>query len=265
MNPDIPIEHVWKAEDYHNNSSAQQNGALELLKYVRLKGNEQILDVGCGDGKITAQISGMVAQGRVLGVDLSPEMILFAGKTFGKFPNLSFMVQDAQMLDYDAMFDVVFSSFAIQWVPDQGAFFRGAYKSLKPSGCLALTVPLSISLPLEQTIREITGLPEWENYFINFTPKQKFNGKQVFSQQLQMYGFMPVRLVEVPQEAVFSSRDGLERYILQWFSYLKQVPEELQGTFFKQIMDRYFELEPLGKEGEAFLKFSRLDIVAFKI
>ena len=42
----------WNPEDYHHNSSVQLSWARELITKLDLKGNERILDIGCGDGKI---------------------------------------------------------------------------------------------------------------------------------------------------------------------------------------------------------------------
>jgi trans-aconitate methyltransferase len=47
----------WNAEDYHKNSANQQRCAREVIAKLELKGDEKILDIGCGDGKITAEIA----------------------------------------------------------------------------------------------------------------------------------------------------------------------------------------------------------------
>jgi trans-aconitate 2-methyltransferase len=71
----------WNAESYSRQSSLQQAMAEEQLSSLTLEGSERILDVGCGDGKITAAIAARVPRGSVLGVDPSRDMIAFASST----------------------------------------------------------------------------------------------------------------------------------------------------------------------------------------
>jgi len=260
------MEHVWQADEYYCHSSAQRNAAVELLGYLRLKGDEQVIDVGCGDGKITAMIASEVPKGEVLGVDVSQEMVDFAKGVFPResYPNLAFLLKDAQALDFEERFDVIFSSFVLQWLPDKDSFFKGAYHSLKPMGYLAATIPLGVSDALEQTIAEVTLRSEWREYFQGFSSGWNFISDQKWAELLKMYRFIPMRFVVVPQDAVFGSRELLEKYIIQWFAYLRPIPDDLKGVFFKQIIDRYLELEPVRENGEVHLRFSRLEILAVK-
>ena len=68
----------WDAEDYARNSGAQARWALELIGKLALAGAEHVLDVGSGDGKITAELARRVPEGSVLGIDSSPEMVAAA-------------------------------------------------------------------------------------------------------------------------------------------------------------------------------------------
>jgi trans-aconitate methyltransferase len=56
----------WNAKEYANFSAEQQKWAEELLSKLALKGNERVLDIGCGDGKITAGIAQLLPEGSVL-------------------------------------------------------------------------------------------------------------------------------------------------------------------------------------------------------
>ena len=72
----------WNAAAYAANSAVQQSWARELIAKLKLRGDEHILDVGCGDGKVTAELAAAVPRGLVVGIDASAEMISFARKTF---------------------------------------------------------------------------------------------------------------------------------------------------------------------------------------
>src|SRR3954467_2096087 len=109
---------VWSAADYASNSVVQQTWARELIAKLKLRGNERILDVGCGDGKITAEMARAIPKGEAVGVDASPQMIEFASKTFpaSKIPNLEFHLMDARKIHFVRQFDLVFSNPALHWV-----------------------------------------------------------------------------------------------------------------------------------------------------
>jgi len=68
----------WDAAEYSRQSWLQEAMAQEILALLDLNGSERILDVGCGDGKVTAEIASRASKGSVVGVDPSQEMISFA-------------------------------------------------------------------------------------------------------------------------------------------------------------------------------------------
>src|SRR5688500_11727061 len=108
----------WNASDYARISTLQQVMAEEQLRLLKLEGSERILDVGCGDGKITAAIAARVPHGSVVGVDPSGDMIAFASKHF-TCANLRFEVADARHLPFRGEFDLIVSFNALHWVRDQ--------------------------------------------------------------------------------------------------------------------------------------------------
>jgi trans-aconitate methyltransferase len=95
----------WNAADYAVNSAVQQTWARELIAQLHLRGDEHVLDAGCGDGKVTAEIALAVPRGSVTGVDASPPMIRFARMAFppGRHPNLEFQICDARKISLAAL------------------------------------------------------------------------------------------------------------------------------------------------------------------
>jgi trans-aconitate methyltransferase len=70
--PDPSPSFTWNAADYHQSSLAQQQWAKELIAQLGLSGNERVLDIGCGDGRVTAEIARNLPGGNVTGLDSSP-------------------------------------------------------------------------------------------------------------------------------------------------------------------------------------------------
>ncbi len=94
----------WKAEDYHAQSRLQEVLAEQHLSLVAPEGWERVLDVGCGDGKVTARIAKLLSRGSIVGVDPSQNMAAFARGHYEseKWPNLHFEAGDARSLPYNA-------------------------------------------------------------------------------------------------------------------------------------------------------------------
>ena len=131
-----PHQHKWNAADYADNSSAQAKWGREIISRLKLRGDETVLDIGCGDGKLTAALARQLPRGSVLGIDNSPEMVRYAAKSFpaAKFPNLSFKVCDARRLAFADKFDLVVSFSTLHWVKDHMPILRGIRRGLKSGG-----------------------------------------------------------------------------------------------------------------------------------
>ena len=126
----------WDAQAYNRVSALQQWLAEKSLLGLWLDGDERVLDLGCGDGKVTLEIARRLPRGSVMGVDASQGMIAFAARTFpaATHPNLAFRVADAARLPFADQFDLVVSFNCLHWVRDQAAALRGIRTALVASG-----------------------------------------------------------------------------------------------------------------------------------
>lgn len=109
------------------------------------------------EGKVTAAIAREVPLGRLVGLDMSPDMIRYARTHYpiGEYPNLEFVKGDMRTIKYFQQFDRVFSNAAMHWVNDHPAVLRGIYRSLVPGGNPGSGLPGRIVLPEKKA----TGLP----------------------------------------------------------------------------------------------------------
>ena len=160
----------WNASGYYRRSALQTWLAHESLGGLDLAGSGHVLDVGCGDGKITAEVAEGVPGGAVVGVDPSTAMIDFAREHFaGDHPNLSFAVGDVTRLAYRDEFDVVVSFNALHWVPDQAAALRGIRDAMRPGGrALLQLVPQGARRSLEDVIEETREDARWSRHFAGY-------------------------------------------------------------------------------------------------
>src|SRR5688572_15265992 len=131
----------WNPADYAKNSDAQLAWARELIGKLNLMGDESLLDVGCGDGKVTAELAKIAPNGFVLGVDSSPDFITYARQHYPPdvYPNLHFEQMDARHLHYSRLFNVIFSNAVLHWVDDHRAFLAGCARLLNPNGRLIIS------------------------------------------------------------------------------------------------------------------------------
>jgi trans-aconitate methyltransferase len=118
---------TWNAGEYSAHGRFVTDLGANILQWLDPKPDEEILDLGCGDGVLTAQIAERGAH--VLGVDASPEMI-DAARNRG----VAAQVVDATQLSFQRQFDAVFSNAALHWIHDQPALLRGVARALKPGG-----------------------------------------------------------------------------------------------------------------------------------
>ncbi len=117
----------WSASDYAKNGRFVQELAGPIFAMLAPKPGERILDLGCGDGTLTAEIRAAGAD--VLGVDLSDELLAVA-----RMKGLNVRKSDGHELDFVREFDAVFSNAALHWMRAPDLVIAGVARALKPRG-----------------------------------------------------------------------------------------------------------------------------------
>jgi SAM-dependent methyltransferase len=117
----------WSASDYAKNGRFVQEMAGQVFSMLAPKPGERILDLGCGDGTLTAEIKAAGAD--VLGVDLSEELLAAARRKGLRVRRL-----DGHALDFVSEFDAVFSNAALHWMLKPELVIAGVHRALRPHG-----------------------------------------------------------------------------------------------------------------------------------
>lgn len=258
----------WDAKDYQDNSAVQQKWARELIVKIGLKGSEKVLDIGCGDGKITAEISKELPDGSVIGVDNSKEMIDLANKNFPykSYRNVSFKLCDAKELNFFNEFDIVFSNATLHWVKNHVPVLQGIKKALKKNGKLLIQMGgKGNARGLIKVVNFIKSKLEWKEYFIDFEFPYSFYGSDEYKILLDNTGFEINYIKLINKDMTHNSKEGLKGWFrTTWFPYTNRVPEDLRNLFIDEVIDNYVETYPLDNNGCTHVKMVRLEIMAEK-
>jgi len=233
----------WRASDYYRQSGLQQAMAEEQLGLLTLEGTERILDVGCGDGKVTAEIAARVPRGSVLGVDPSRDMVAFASSHFATpaQANLRFEAADVRRLPYQNEFDLVVSFNALHWVPEQGVALGSIRAAVRPGGRVLLRlVPGGRRKCLEDVIEDVRHRARWTDYFpgfqrpyVHFTPEE-------YRALAEHRGFRVLRLHIKDKAWDFKTREGFVAFGRATFvEWTRCLPKSEWQAFITEVLDLY--------------------------
>lgn len=254
----------WDAEEYARNSAAQLGWARELIAKLALAGHESVLDIGCGDGKVSAELARRVPRGKVIGIDSSADMIQKARSAFPATANLSFELKDARELGFESRFDVVFSNATLHWVKDHRAVLRSAARSLKPHGRLLFQLGgRGNGDEIFAVARMMIESASWREFFRDFEFPWSFYGPEEYGAWCAEAGLSLRRAELLPKDMFQKGIEGLAGWIrTTWMPYTARIPEERREEFIHEAADRYSSLHPGNEQGDISVRMVRLEIEA---
>lgn len=258
----------WNADDYAKNSSAQLKWANELIGKLNLVGNERILDIGSGDGKITAKLAELVPKGSVLGIDSSMEMIILANKSFPKekHSNLSFGCIDVLNMTFHEEFDVIFSNACLHWVKDHRKVLKKVDNALKLTGRILFQMGgKGNAAEIVEIVENLIKSPDWSIYFENFNFPYGFYSDEEYEVWLRDTSLKPINTQLIPKDMVQKGKQGLAGWLrTTWLPYLNRLPEEKRTLFIDSILNSFILKHLIDAEGNIHVKMIRLEVSAKK-
>ena len=239
----MSAESEWHALEYDEVSSLQKWLADRSLAQLTLRGDERVLDVGCGDGKIPAEIADRLPSGSILGVDRSHDMIDYA-RQHNPRANLDFTVCGAREMAFPGEFDLAVSFNTLHWVHEQETVLRGLHDSLKAGGAAFLQmVGHGARKSLEHVISETCNAARWAEHFVGFQQPYVHFTPQHYTEMATACGFTVQSVPLVLCKWDFKARDAFVKWAEGTFSdWTSQLPEALRDAFIADVLDAYGKL-----------------------
>lgn len=232
------------AEAYHHHSEMQRSWAMELLTTFSFEGMEHVLDFGCGDGKITAQISQFVPNGSVTGFDISPDMIQLA-KTL--FPSASYNNLSFQNTHLSGEYDLICSFSVLHFVDDPVAILASLKSHLKPAGRLLLTIPEAPDTSSRLVANEILQKYDIEQPWKSrpaYTSETSIRTLKGCTIKLQECGYEILSIERVNTPFLFDNLTDYIDWLIGTASANWGIPLSASRQFFTEYANRLLELEP---------------------
>lgn len=212
MSADAARRQVWSPDTYESHARFVSELAGDVLAWLAPRAGERILDVGCGDGALSAAITAVGAE--VVGVDAS-EALLAAARTRG----LDVRLMDGQALQFSKEFDAVFSNAALHWMTEAENVIAGVRRALKPGGRFVAEFGghgnvAAIVVAMRATARRIGGDERLAGPWF-------FPTTEIYADMLSAQGF------EVRRIGLFPRPTPLKTGMTEWLKLFR-------GPFFEQ-------------------------------
>ena len=236
-----PVE--WDAKTYHEVAAPQEEWAREVLARLDLRGDETVLDAGCGSGNVTRLLLERLPEGRVIGVDGSSQMIEHAREELAEFGDrVDLSVTDLLQLDLDEEVDAVFSNATFHWIPDHERLFARLFAALRPGGAMETQCGGEGNIAeFKRAIEAVEGDERFSAYLRGVPDMYFFASVGDTRDRLQRVGFevapagvwLERRTVQPPDPDRFSRTVGLSKH-------MALLPEELHDEFVAAVLSYMF-------------------------
>ena len=215
----------WTTDTYRENAAYVPALGSAVFELLHPRAGEHILDVGCGEGALTARIA--AAGAVVVGIDASPDMIGGA-----KARGLDARLLNAENLPFDQEFDAVFSNAALHWVRDHDAMLAGVRRALKPDGRFVAEFGGHGNVaPIQTAIRAVLARRGWTSNTQRYYPTV-----EEYSARLDERGFEVEQIALIPRPTLLPTgmRGWLEIFER---ATIDAIPEHARESFLTDVED----------------------------
>jgi trans-aconitate methyltransferase len=239
----------WNSAVYHRLSGPQVSWGKRVLSRLRLRGDEVVLDAGCGTGRLTAELMQALPDGHVVGIDLSQNMLHSArehlAQCSGRF---SLVACDLLRLPFRSGFDGIVSTAAFHWVLDHDRLFANLRGMLKPEGWLEAQCGGGPNLArLRRRADVLAATPKFAAYFAGFEEPWLYQDAEEATATLRRAGFVEVETSVEAAPTVLDDAAHYQEFVCNIIlrRHLENIPtEEERSEFMAQLTEQAAKDDP---------------------
>jgi len=256
---------LWDAETYDLVSSIQEAWGRKVINWRVWQGNENVMDAGCGTGRLTKVLAQKVPAGMVYGVDIDRNMIEVAARNLKDIGNVMLIESDISSAKLPAKVDVIFSNAAIHWIQDHQGLFENFWQLLGSNG--EIMIQCGGHGNLGNIISILDGIrhrDEFKRFFTGWQESWYFANPEETSRLLQDIGFKDIEAYLTEDSATLGNRNSFALFAktVVMKPYLARLPDqELKDNFLESFLN---EIESNHKSRCWVMDYVRLNIRAKK-
>lgn len=185
----------WDASSYHKVSGPQTEWGRRVLSRLALRGDERVIDAGCGTGRLTGELLARLPRGRLVAIDRSWNMLITARANlrpdFGG--RVSFARVELPLMPFSGWADLVFSTATFHWMRDHETLFTNVWQALRPGGRLFAQCGGGPNLGRAHALAELVMHRQpFAKYFADWPGIWEFATPDVTARRLAAAGFVNV-------------------------------------------------------------------------
>lgn len=228
---------------YHRLSGPQVSWGKKVLSRLRLRGDEIVLDAGCGTGRLTAELLEALPRGRVIGIDLSQNMLTAAREHlrphFGM--QVGLVAADFLHLPFEGAFDGIVSTAAFHWVLDHERLFLELRRILRPGGWMEVQCGGGPNLAaLRKRTLTLASTQEFSVFFEDFREPWFYADAEGSARTLRRAGFVDVVTSLEPAPTMLEDAQQYSEFvsIIILRQHLKRISNEnLRAKFMVRLTE----------------------------
>jgi trans-aconitate 2-methyltransferase len=265
----------WDAASYHRLSNPQVGWGRRVLERLAPRPGERILDLGCGTGRLTAELVTALGHGTIVAVDRSETMLREATSQALPGPHrvgdetlasghrhVHFVRADGACLPFVDTFDAVLSTATFHWIHDHPALFASIYRALAPGGRLVAQCGGGPNVQrLYDRAAGLMRLPRFARYFDDWRDPWLFADVPSTIHRLREAAFTAIDVYLEEAPTTMPDRQTFRDFLATVCAHkhIARLPEVERGAFLDMLAD-----EAAADEPPYTLDYWRLNILAQK-